>query len=136
MPIQQDWVVVVEQIDSPAPLPEDPATTLLTEMLFPAPMRCRRRRPRRRPWGPGKVSGARWCQTHRPKIPRGTPPTKTRRKKRKTLPPPNRGGEEKEGRPFRGGRRAQEGKDPPSGPLHHSRLQRRVATQGQAPAKS
>ena len=28
---------MVERIDCPAPLPEDPATALLTEMLVPAP---------------------------------------------------------------------------------------------------
>ena len=37
-------------------------------------------------------------------------------------PSPNRGRQEKEGRPIWGGRRVQEGKDPPSGPLHNSRL--------------
>ena len=35
--IQQDWVATVEQIDYPAPLPEDPANALLTEMEVPAP---------------------------------------------------------------------------------------------------
>ena len=50
--------------------------------------------------------------------------------------PPQLGGQEKEGRPIRGGRRVQEGKDPPSGPLHNSRLQRRgVVAQGQAPGE-
>ena len=50
--------------------------------------------------------------------------------------PPSRGRQEKEGRPIRGGRRVQEGKDPPSGLLHDGRLQRRrVATQGQAPGE-
>ena len=32
----QDWVAVAEQIDCPAPLPEDPESELLTKMLFPA----------------------------------------------------------------------------------------------------
>ena len=30
-------MVTVERIDYPTPLPEDPATALLTEMLVPAP---------------------------------------------------------------------------------------------------
>ena len=34
---KQDYVKPSEQIDSPAPLPEDPAIALLTEMLFPVP---------------------------------------------------------------------------------------------------
>ena len=109
MLIKQDYVVTGERIDCPAPLPEDPATALLTEMLVPAPYkgpekkadkkapgilkglrrkvapegsseddevgsshewerRRRRRGPphlgrpkglRRRPQGPGRVSGAR-----------------------------------------------------------------------------
>ena len=47
--------------------------------------------------------------------------------------PPNRGGQEKEGRPIWGGRRVQEGKDPPPGLLHDGRLhRRRVVTQGEA----
>ena len=46
------------------------------------------------------------------------------------------GGQEKEGRPIWGGRRVQEGKDPPSGLLHDGRLQRRrVVAQGQAPGE-
>ena len=50
--------------------------------------------------------------------------------------PPSRGRQEKEGRPNRGGRRVQEGKDPPSGLCHDGRRQRRrVATQGQAPGE-
>ena len=36
--------------------------------------------------------------------------------------PPSRGRQEKAGRPNRGGRRVQEGKDPPSGLLHDGRL--------------
>ena len=50
--------------------------------------------------------------------------------------PPQPGGQEKEGRPIRGGRRVQEGKDPPPGLLHDGRLQRRrVVAQGQAPGE-
>ena len=37
MPISQAWVAIAEQIDCPAPLPEDPESPLLTKMLFPAP---------------------------------------------------------------------------------------------------
>ena len=33
----QDYVAMVERIDCPAPLPKDPATALLTEMLVPEP---------------------------------------------------------------------------------------------------
>ena len=50
--------------------------------------------------------------------------------------PPSRGRQEKEGRPGWGGPRVQKGKDPPSGLLHNSRLQRRgVVAQGQAPGE-
>ena len=37
MPIFQAWVTIAEQIDCPAPLPEDLETPLLTKMLFLAP---------------------------------------------------------------------------------------------------
>ena len=37
--------------------------------------------------------------------------------------PPSRGAQEKEGRSIRGGRRVQEGKDPPSELLHDGRFQ-------------
>ena len=37
MPIYQDWVAVAEQIDCPAPLPEDTSSAFLLEMLSPAP---------------------------------------------------------------------------------------------------
>ena len=33
----QDWVAVAEQIDCPAPLPEDPESEILTKMMFLAP---------------------------------------------------------------------------------------------------
>ena len=39
----------------------------------------------------------------------------------KSSPTPSRGRQEKEGRPIRGGRRVQEGKDPPSGLCHDGR---------------
>ena len=37
MLIKQDYVETAERIDCPAPLPEDPATAILTQMLVPAP---------------------------------------------------------------------------------------------------
>ena len=37
MPFFQDWVAIAERIDCPAPLPEDQASPLLTEMMFPVP---------------------------------------------------------------------------------------------------
>src|SRR3954466_3026437 len=99
-------------------------------------MRRQRTRPRRRPRGPGKVSGARLYRTHRSITPKRSPPTKTRRRKRKVLPPPSRGRQEKEGRLIWGGQRVQEGKDPPSGLFHNNRLQRRgVVAQGQTPGE-
>ena len=61
---------------------------------------------------------------------------KNEEEEEESSPPPSRGGQEKEGRPIKGGRRVQEGKDPPSGLLHDGRLQRRrVVTQGQAPGE-
>ena len=57
---------------------------------------CRRRRPRRRPWEPERVPGARWCQTHRPMTLWCTPPPKTRKKKKML---PLQLGEIRKGRP-------------------------------------
>ena len=37
MSIYQDWVELAERIDCPAPLPADTTSTLLLEMLSPAP---------------------------------------------------------------------------------------------------
>ena len=57
-------------------------------------------------------------------------------KEEEEISPPSRGRQEKEGRPIWGGRRVQEGKDPPSGLLHSDCFQRRgVVTQGQAPGE-
>ena len=75
-------------------------------------MRCRRRRPRRGPRGPGKFSGTRWCRTNRPKTPRCTPPTTMRRSKRKTLSPEPRG--RRKGRPPLPGRPKGPRKEGPS----------------------
>ena len=83
---KQDWVETTERIDCPAPLPEDPATALLTEMLFLAPYEVPEKKAKEKAMGPGRVFGARLCQSHRPKTPRHAPPMKTMRRKKKALP--------------------------------------------------
>ena len=52
--IQQDWVVTVEQIDCPAPLPEDPADALLAEMLVPAPYEVPAKKAKKKATGTSK----------------------------------------------------------------------------------
>ena len=69
----------MEQIDCPAPLPDDPASTLLTEMLVPAPYEAPEKKAKKKAAGTRK--GLR-----RKVVPRRPPPMKTRKRKRKTLP--------------------------------------------------
>ena len=124
--------MTAERIDCPAPLPEDPADALLTEMLVPAPYEA----PEKKATGTRKglrrkvVSDSSSDNTEAPSSHENEEEVES------SLPPPSRGRQEKEGRPNRGGRRVQEGKDPPSGLLHDGCLhRRRVATQGQAPGE-
>ena len=58
MPIYQDWVALAEKIDCPAPLPEDPASALLTEMLFPAPYEVPEKKAKKKATGTRNSS---WC---------------------------------------------------------------------------
>ena len=83
----QDYVETAEQVYCPAPLPEGPADALLTRCWSRHRKRCRRRRPKRRPRGPERVSVVRLCQKPCPKTTRHTPPTKGRNKQKKTPHP-------------------------------------------------
>ena len=125
----------MERIDCPAPLPEDPARALLTEMLVPAPYEAPEKKAKKKAAGTRKglrrkvVSDSSSDNTE-------APSSHENEEEEEESSPPSRGRQEKEGRSNRGGRRVQEGQDPPSGLLHDGRLQRgRVATQGQAPGE-
>ena len=128
--------MTAEQIDCPTPLPEDPADALLTEMLAPAPYEVPAKKAKKKATGTRKGlrrkvisdSSSENYEVHS---------SHENEEEEEESSPPSRGGQEKEGRPIRGGRRVQEGKDPPSRPLHNCCLQRGgVATQGQPLAKS
>ena len=128
-------MATAERIDCPAPLPEDPATTLLTEMLALAPYEVPAKKAKKKAMGIRKglrrkvVSDSSFDNSD-------APSSHENKEEEEESSPPSRGRQEKEGRPIWGGRRVQEGKDPPSGLLHNSRFQRRgVATQGQAPGE-
>ena len=132
---KQDWVETAEQIDCPAPLLEDPTDALLTEMLTPAPYevpvkKTKKKATRTRKGLWRKVvsdSSSDDSNAHS---------SHEDEEEEEESSPPSRGRQEKEGRPIRGGRRVQEGKDPCSGLFHDGRRQRRrVATQGQAPGE-
>ena len=107
----------MEQIDCPAPLPEDPADALLTEMLVPAPYEV----PEKKATGTRKGlrrkvisdSSSENTEAHS---------SHENEEEEDESSPPSRGRQEKEGRPGWGGRRVQEGKDPPSGQLHNRHL--------------
>ena len=125
--------MTAEQIDCPAPLPEDPADALLTEMLVPAPYEVTVNKAKKKSTGTRKGlrrkvisdSSSENSEAHS---------SHENEEEEEESSPPQPGRQEKEGRPIRGGRRVQEGKDPPSGLLHDGRLQRRrVVAQGQAP---
>ena len=125
----------MEQIDCPAPLPEDPADALLTEMLVPAPYEVPAKKAKKKATGTRK--GLR-CKVISDSSSDNSdvPSSHENEGEEEESSPPQSRRQEKEGRPNRGGRRVQEGKDPPSGLLHYGRLhRRRVATQGQAPGE-
>ena len=63
MPFLQAWVVIAEQIDCPALLPEDPESPLLTKMLFPAPYEVPEKNAKKTAAGPEMVSDARLHRT-------------------------------------------------------------------------
>ena len=76
---EQDWVEMAERIDCPAPLPEDPVSALLAEMLVPAPYTVPEKKAEKKAAGTRRVSGARPHQTPYQKMTRRTPPMKGRR---------------------------------------------------------
>ena len=50
----QEYVVTAERINCPAPLPEDPTSTLLTEMLVSAPYEALEKKAKRKAAGTRK----------------------------------------------------------------------------------
>ena len=102
---------MAEQLDSPAPLPEDPADALLTKMLTPAPYEVPEKTKK-------KVAGTR--KGLRRKVVSESLDNDSNahsshgKEEEEKSSPPSQGRQEKEGRPIRGGQRVQEGKDPPS----------------------
>ena len=108
-----------EQINCPAPLPEDPADALLTEMRTPAPYEVpdktkKKAKGTRKSSRCQVVSGSSFDNSE-------THSSHKNEEERWKLSPSSRGRQEKEGRPNRGGRRVQEGKDSPSGLFYHHR---------------
>ena len=126
---------IAEQIDCLAPLPEDPADALLTEMLVPAPYEVPVNKAKK------KAAGTQKGLQHKVVSDSSSdnsdaPSSHENEEEEEESSPPSPGRQEKEGRPNRGGRRVQEGNDPPSGLCHDGRQQwRRVAIQGQAPGE-
>ena len=135
MPILQAWVAIAEQIDCPAPLPEDPESPLLTKMLFPAPYEVPEKKAKktaagtrdglRRKVAPDMTSED--TETH------SSPEDD---EEEEEIHPPYWGEKEEEGLHTWGGRGVQEGKNLPSELLRRSHQQRRgVGAQGQAPGQ-
>ena len=113
-----------EQINCPAPLPEDPADALLTEMRTLAPYEVPEKKIKKKATGTRKNSRHQVVSDSLSDNYEMHSSVKTRRRKIKTLPlQPGR--QEKEGHPNRGGQRVQEGKDSPSGLFHHRHRRRR-----------
>ena len=123
-----------KRIDCPAPLPEDPAMALLTEMLFLAPYEVSEKKAKKKATGTRKGLWRKFVSDSSSDDTKAHSSNENEEEEEESpRPSPNRGRQEKEGRPIWGGRRVQEGKDPPSVPLHNSRLQRQgVVAHGQA----
>ena len=101
MPIHQDWVALAERIDCVAPLPEDPASALLTEMLFPAPYEAPEKKAKK------KAAGTRKGLRHKVVSDSSSEDTEARssnenEEEEEEIPPPTGEGD-KEGRPVWGG---------------------------------
>ena len=127
---------MVERIECPAPLPEDPAIALLTEMLAPAPYKVPEKKAKKKATGTRKGFRRKVISDSSSENTEAHSSHENEEEEEESSPPPSRGRQEKEGRPIWGGRRVQEGKDPSSGPIHNNRLQRRgVVAQGQAPSE-
>ena len=112
---------MAEQIDCPAPLPEDPARALLTEMLVPTPYEAPEKKAKK------KATGTRKGLRRKVILDSSSENTKAHsshenEEEEDESSPPSRGRQEKEGRPIRGSRRVQEGTDSPSGLLHDGRF--------------
>ena len=128
-------MATVERIDCPAPLPEDPATALLTEMLAPAPYEV--------PEKKAKKKAAKTRDGLRRKVAPDTTSEDTEmhsstedEEEEEEIHPPYWGEKEEEGHPAGEGQGVQDGENLPSEPFHRSHLHRRgVATQGQAPGQ-
>ena len=125
MPIFQAWVTIAEQIECPAPLPEDPEMPLLTKMLFPMPYEVPEKKAKKA--AKGTRGGLRRkgisdvtsedAETHSS--------AKDDEEEEKTRPPPPLGEKVEESLHTGGGRGVQAGKNLPSGLLRRSHQQQR-----------
>ena len=128
-------MATVERIDCPAPLPEDPATALVTEMLVPAHYEVPEKKAKKKTTGTRKIlrckvvpdsssedTKAHSSNDNEEEEEENPLPQTEGEKKRKAAPSGEAKGPRREGPSLR--------------TLHHSRLHRRgVATQGQAPSE-
>ena len=113
-------MATAERIDCPALLPEDPATALLTEMLFPAPYEVPEKKAKK------TAAVTRDGLRRKVALDNTSEDTKTHfsieDEEEEEIHPPYWGEKEEEGRHAWGGRGVQEGKNLPSGPFHRSHL--------------
>ena len=134
MPIFQAWVMIAEQINCPAPLPEDPESPLLTKMLFPAPYEVLEKKAKK------TSAGTRDGLQRKFSLDMTSKDTKMHssieEEEEEEIRPPYWEEKEEEGHPTWEGQGVQEGENLPSGPFHRSHIQQRgVGTQGQAPGQ-
>ena len=107
----------MEDLDCPAPLPEDPIDALLTEMLAPTPYEVPAKKAKKKATGTRKGLRRKVISESSSDNSEGHSSHEHEEEEEESSPP-SWGRQEKEGCPNRGGRRVQEGKDPPSGLLH------------------
>ena len=123
-------MATAEQIDYPAPLPEDPADALLTEMLVPAPYEVPEKKAKKKSTGTRKGLRRKVISDSSSENTEVHSSHENEEEEEESSPPPPAGGIRK-GRP-KGPRR----EGPSSRLLHDGRFNRRgVVTQGQAPGE-
>ena len=101
--------MTTERINSPAPLPEDPETVLLNEMLVPAPYEVPVKKAKK------KATGTRKGLRRKVILDSSSENTKAHsshenEEEEEESSPPSRGRQEKEGRPNRGGEGSKKGR--------------------------